>query len=77
MMSELEVNTFINVSTEALNDDPKYKRWFNALVEERVAAKKCGYDYGRMEGVLFELWNMRIGYILDHLDEIKDADRDR
>lgn len=75
-MNSLEVNTYINAAMEALNDDPEYNRWFNALVEQRKAAMQSGYDLKRLEGILFEIWNMRIGYILEHQDEIKSADFD-
>lgn len=71
MMSELEVNDYIVAAKEALNDDPDYNRWFNALVEERKALSEKGCHSGTVEGLLFSIWNQRIGYIIEHLDEIK------
>lgn len=71
MMNELEVNSYIAAASEALQDDPDYKRWFDALVEERKVLLDHGYNSGTVEGLLFSIWNQRIGYILDHLDEIR------
>ena len=73
-MNELDVNTYIAAASEALQDDPDYKRWFNALVEERRVLGEHGCNVGTVEALLFSIWNQRIGYILDHLDEIKGSD---
>ena len=71
-MNELEVNNYISVAEEALKDDPDYQRWFSALVEQRIKARDGeGYDIARVEGILFEMWNAKIGYILDHKEEIE------
>lgn len=71
MMTEIEVNDYISVAREALNDDPDYNRWFSALVEERKALSEKGCHSGAVEGLLFSIWNQRIGYIIEHLDEIR------
>lgn len=70
-MDELEVNGYIAAAEEVLNDDPTFKSYFNALVEERkkLAEKDC--NSGNIEGILFYIWSQRIGYIIDHLDEIR------
>ncbi len=72
-MDTLEVNSYISAAEEALHNDPDYQRWFNALVEQRINAKeRGGCDIGKVEGILFEMWNAKIGYILDHRKEIEE-----
>ena len=70
-MNGLEANTYINAASEALQNDPEYNRWFDALVKEREAMQECGVNTGKIEGILFEIWNQRICYILDNLETIK------
>ncbi len=71
MMSELEVNSYIRAAEEALNDDPAFQSYFNALIEERKALAEKGCNSGTVEALLFSIWNQRIGYIIEHLDEIR------
>ena len=69
-MNGLEVNEYITKATEALNDDPEHERWWQALYKERGRMQDEYGDMGsNLEGILFEIWNQRIGYILDHLDD--------
>ncbi len=75
-MSPIEVNSYINAAEEVLRNDPEYMRWFDALVEKRKEAyDNYGYCVAGVEGVLFELWNAKIGYILDHKDEIEEKNK--
>ena len=71
MMNELEVNDYIVAAEKALQDDPIFQSNFNALVEQRKALAEKGCNSGTVEALLFSIWNQRIGYILDHLDEIR------
>lgn len=70
MMSEIEVNSYICAAQKALNDDPVFQDLFSALVKERKSLSEKGCNTGTIEALLFSIWNQRIGYILDHLDEI-------
>lgn len=76
-MDILDVNEYLHASSEAINDDPEFLRWFNALVEARKEAQeKYGYDTGRVEGILYELYAMKLAYILDNkadIDEKKES----
>lgn len=48
-MNELEVNGYIVAAEEALNDDPIFKSYFNALVEERTRLAENGCNSGNIE----------------------------
>jgi hypothetical protein len=75
-MESLEVNTYINAAEEALHEDPEYRRIFDALVAERIRLRDdYGADYSKIEGILFELWNLKIGYMLDNKDAIGKGER--
>ncbi len=72
-MNELEVNTYINAAEEALIGDPDHKRWMEALYAARKSMMdEYGCNSGSLEGILFEIWNKRIGYILDHRQDISE-----
>ena len=65
-MNELEVNEYINEATEALMGTSEYERWWDALCNERKKLMdEHGANPGTIEGILFELWNLKIGYILN------------
>lgn len=78
-MNELEVNEYINEATEALMGTPEYERWWDALCNERKnLMDKYGANSGNIEGILFELWNLKLGYILDkyYCQKIRSRDPD-
>ncbi len=68
-MNELEVNEYIAAAEEALYDTPEYKSYFNALIEERKVLIENGCNPGSIEAILFSLWNMKIGWIIEHENE--------
>lgn len=70
-MTELEVNDYVAAAEEALKDDPTFNSYFSALVKERENLAENGCHSGTIEGILFSIWNQRIGYILEHLEEIR------
>lgn len=65
-MNELEVNEYINKAEQALKDNPEYQHWFAALARERQRLLSLDITIDKIEGILFELWHMKIEYILDH-----------
>lgn len=73
-MNALKINEYIDLTTELANEDPQYKELFHSLEAERKNAKdNFGYDTGTLEALLFDLWAYRIGYLLDHKDELDEA----
>ena len=70
-MHILEVNEYSNAAKEAFHEIPEYKRWFEELVKNRLCACSYGYDTGTLEAVMYELESLRLGYVLDHLEEIE------
>ncbi len=70
-MDILRVNEYYNAATEALLNDREYACWFGELVKCRLEARTCDYNTGTIESVLYELESLRLGYILEHLEEIE------
>ncbi len=70
-MDILDVNSYINAASEALQDDPEYNRWFKALANERskIMSGEIAHT-GTIEGILYELWALKLAYILDHKEEL-------
>jgi len=68
-MDILEVNEYINAAHKALDNDTEYKHWFSELVKCREEASKCGFDIGRLEGVMYQLYARDIGFIIDNLEK--------
>ena len=72
-MNELEVNSYINAAQEGLKGNPEYEHWMEALyVERKRMMDDYGCNGGSLEGILFEIWNKRIAYILDNKEKIDD-----
>lgn len=70
-MEILEVNMYLCAAIEALQNDPEYCHWFDELVKNRLKAQSHKYNTDTLEAVLYELEALKIGYILDHREEIE------
>ncbi len=66
-MDILDVNEYLNKAEEQLQENPEYIHWFKELVKCRKEAEGCGFDIGRLEGVMYQLYARDIGCILDGL----------
>lgn len=70
-MDILDVNEYLYAAHKALDNDTEYKHWFSELVKCREEANKCGFDIGRLEGVMYQLHARDIGFIIDNSEKIK------
>lgn len=68
-MDILDLNEYLNDAHKALDNDIEYKHWFDELVKCREEAGKCGFDIGRLEGVMYQLHVRDIGYVIDNVQK--------
>ncbi|SEP99214.1 hypothetical protein SAMN02910382_01635, partial [Butyrivibrio sp. TB] len=54
---------------ERLQNDSEYSHWFNELVKCRKEASECGFNIGRLEGVMYQLHIREIGSIADNMPQ--------
>ena len=66
-MDILDSNELLNVAKERLQNDSEYRHWFDELVKCRKEASECGFNIGRLEGVMYELHIREIGSIADNM----------
>ncbi len=72
-MDLLDVNEYLNAASKALQDDPDYQHLLDALYKARKEAiDECGCCTEKVEGCLYQLYAMRLAFILDNRDLIDE-----
>lgn len=75
-MDILQVNEYLNAASEALQDDPEYFHWIQALGNARKQAlDECDCYTDKIEGCLWQLYARKVAYILDNRDKIEERIR--
>ena len=72
-MDILTANEHLDEANRHLLDDPEYQHWFEELVMCRKEAYECGYDIGKLEGILYQLHIRDIGCIIEGLKKRREA----
>ncbi|MBQ7431357.1 hypothetical protein [Butyrivibrio sp.] len=77
-MDIIEVNEYLNAASDALQDDPEYFHWIQALGKaRRQALDECNCVTDKVEGCLWQIYARQVGYILDNREKIENAKRKR
>jgi hypothetical protein len=77
-MDILEVNKYLNAASDALQNNPEYLHWIQALGDARKEAMdKCGCSTDKVEGCLWQIYARQVAYILDNKDKIEADKRKR
>ena len=72
-MDTLDVNEYLNAASDALQNDPEYFHWIQALGDARKQAlDECDCCTDKVEGCLWQIYVRQVAYILDHKDEIDE-----
>ncbi len=75
-MDILDVNEYLNAASDALQDDPEYFHWIQALGNARKQAlDECDCYTNKVEGCLWQVYARQVKYILENKDEIEDRIR--
>ena len=68
-MDILEVNEYLNAASDALQDDPEYFHWIQALGNARKQAlDECDCYTDKVEGCLWQVYARQVKYILENKD---------
>ena len=77
-MDILDVNEYLNAASEALQDDPEYLHWIQALGDARKQALvECNCYTDKVEGCLWQIYARQVAYIIDNKERIEEAKRSR
>ncbi len=70
-MDILEVNEYLNAASDALQDDPEYFHWIQALGDARKQAlDECDCYTDKVEGCLWQIYARQVKYILENKEKI-------
>ena len=73
-MDILEVNEYLNAASDALQDDPEYFHWIQALGNARKQAlDECDCYTDKVEGCLWQVYVRQVKYILENIGKIDKA----
>lgn len=73
-MDILDVNEYLNAASDALQDDPEYFHWIQALGNARKQAlDECDCYTDKVEGCLWQVYVRQVKYILENIDKIDKA----
>lgn len=71
-MDILDVNEYLNAASDALQNDPEYFHWIQALGDARKQVlDECDCCTDKVEGCLWQIYARQVAYILEHKDEIE------
>ena len=72
-MDILEVNEYLNAASDALQDDPEYFHWIQALGNARKQAlDECDCYTDKVEGCLWQVYARQVKYILENKAKIEE-----